>query len=233
MSGCTDVPSALLARARVRDAVCDAVSDARCTCVMARCRQHQQLLCRQATFDYVACSAARARNGHCRARGGCHVELLTTNNSAAALMQLRAQVRVYAKCDRHPTCTEKVRTSSSRSVGGNCRGARPPPPKDSPPDMPLFAALHRDHMVRSPIVSSCDALQIRLFDSAGALYALETARAPAAIAAIVCMYCSTVECCLFGPRQLLWTDEPPRSLDCSTLCSSMSGAPPRRLCTGT
>ncbi len=28
--GCTDVPSALLARARVRDAVCDSVSDARC-----------------------------------------------------------------------------------------------------------------------------------------------------------------------------------------------------------
>ena len=29
VSSCTDVPSALLARARVRDAVCDAVSDAR------------------------------------------------------------------------------------------------------------------------------------------------------------------------------------------------------------
>ena len=28
--GCTDLPSALLARARVRDAVCDSVSDARC-----------------------------------------------------------------------------------------------------------------------------------------------------------------------------------------------------------
>ena len=35
--GCTNVPSALLARARVRDAVCDSVSDARCgTAPLAR-----------------------------------------------------------------------------------------------------------------------------------------------------------------------------------------------------
>ena len=26
------------------------------------------------------------------------------------------------------------------------RGARPPPPVDAPPDVPLFAALHHDHM---------------------------------------------------------------------------------------
>jgi len=35
--GCTDVPSALLARARVRDAVCDSVSDARCFSVYCAC----------------------------------------------------------------------------------------------------------------------------------------------------------------------------------------------------
>ena len=42
--GCTDVPSALLARARVRDAVCDSVSDARRASATASCPEVRNLL---------------------------------------------------------------------------------------------------------------------------------------------------------------------------------------------